>query len=68
MKALLHDIGATAVDPKKENSKNSISVNNLHKILGHCGEASARLTGKAVGYEVIGTFDTSEATWRKTIR
>jgi hypothetical protein len=29
--------------------------------LGHCGEASARLTGKALGYEVIETFDTYEA-------
>jgi hypothetical protein len=29
--------------------------------LGHCGEASARLTGKALDYEVIGTFDTYEA-------
>ena len=29
--------------------------------MGHCGEASARLTGKALGYEGIGTFDTCEA-------
>jgi hypothetical protein len=56
MKAVLADIGATVV-----NAKNSINVNNLHKILGHCGEASTRLTGKALGYEVIGTFDTCKA-------
>jgi hypothetical protein len=61
MKAVLADIGATIVNPKKEKPKNSINVNNLHKILGHCGEASARLTGKALGYEVIGIFDTCEA-------
>jgi hypothetical protein len=56
MKAVLPDIGATVV-----NAKNPININNLHKILGHCGEASARLTGKALGYKVIGTFDTCEA-------
>jgi hypothetical protein len=56
MKGVLADIGATVV-----NANNSINVNNLHKILGHCGEASARLTGKALGYKVIGTFDTYEA-------
>jgi hypothetical protein len=51
---------ADVVDSKKERSKNTIDVNNLHKILGHCGEVSARLTGKALGYEVIGTFDVCE--------
>jgi hypothetical protein len=56
MKAVLADIGATVV-----NARNFINVNNLHKILGHCGEASARLTGKALGYKVIGKFDTCEA-------
>jgi hypothetical protein len=56
MKAVLRDIDATVV-----NAKNSINVNNLHKILGHCGEASARLTGKVLGYEIIGIFDTCEA-------
>jgi hypothetical protein len=55
MKAVSADIGATVV-----NAKNSINVNNLHKILGHCGEASARLTGKNLGYEVIKTFDACE--------
>jgi hypothetical protein len=47
MKAVLGDIGATVVNPKKGKPKNSIYVNTLHKILGHCGEDSARLTGKA---------------------
>jgi hypothetical protein len=61
MKPVLADMSTTVVDPKKEKPKNSINVNNLHKILGHCGKASARLTGKALGYEVIGTFDTCEA-------
>jgi hypothetical protein len=61
MKAVSADIGATVVNTKKGKPKNSINVNNLHKILGHCGEASARLTGKALGYEVIGTFDICEA-------
>ena len=61
MKPLLNDVIATVVESKKETSKNMIDVNNLHKILGHCGEASARLTGKSLGYEVIGTFDTCEA-------
>ena len=61
MKPLLNDVSATVVESKKEKSKNMIDVNNLHKILGHCGEASARLTGKELGYEVIGTFDTCEA-------
>jgi hypothetical protein len=49
------------VSIQRKKPKNSINVYNLHKILGHCGEASARLTGKALGYEVIGTFDTCEA-------
>jgi hypothetical protein len=61
MKAVLADIGATVVNSKKGKSTNSVYVNNLHKILGHCDQASARFTGKALGYEVIGTFDTCEA-------
>jgi hypothetical protein len=61
MKAVLPDIGATVVNPTKGKPKNSINVNNLHKILGHCGAASARLTGKALGYEVLETFDSCEA-------
>jgi hypothetical protein len=50
MKPVLVDVGPTVVDSKEERSKNTIDVNNLHKILGHCGEVSARLTGKALGY------------------
>jgi hypothetical protein len=61
MKDVLNGIGATVVDPKKGKAKNTVNVNNLHKILGHCGEATARLTVKALGYKVIGTFDTCEA-------
>jgi hypothetical protein len=38
-----------------------MEVNNLHEIMGHCGGASVRLTGKALSYEVIGAFDTCEA-------
>jgi hypothetical protein len=53
MKAVLPGIGATVVDPKKGKAKNTVNVNNLHKFLGHCGEATARLMGKALGYEVI---------------
>ena len=37
-----------------------VDFNNLHKILGHCSEASVRLSGKVLDYEVIGTFDTCE--------
>jgi hypothetical protein len=58
---LLADVGAAVVNSKKETSKNTIDVNNFHKILGHCGEARARLAGKALGYEVIGAFDTCDA-------
>jgi hypothetical protein len=36
MKAVLPDISATVVDPKKGKAKNTVNVNNLHKILGHC--------------------------------
>jgi hypothetical protein len=53
MRPVLPDVGATVVD--------SIDVNNLQNILGHCGEAGARLTGKALGYETIVGFDTCEA-------
>ena len=49
----LNDVSTTVVESKKEKSKNMIDVNNLYKILGHCGEANARFTGKALGYEVI---------------
>jgi hypothetical protein len=61
IRPVLADVGATIVDSKKERLKNTVDVNNLHKILGHCGEVGARLTGKALGYEIIGAFDTCEA-------
>jgi hypothetical protein len=61
MRLVLPDVGAPVVDSKKERCMNTIDVINFHKILGHCGEVSARLTEKALGYEVIGAFDTSEA-------
>jgi hypothetical protein len=37
IKAMLADICATVV-----NTKNSMNVNNLHKILDHCGEANRK--------------------------
>jgi hypothetical protein len=52
MRPVQADIGAIVVD-NKEKSKNTIDVNNLHKILGHYSEVSARLTGKALGYNVL---------------
>jgi hypothetical protein len=61
MKKVLANIGATVIKTKKGKPNISINVNNFHKILGHCGEANTRLTGKALGYKVIGTFDTCEA-------
>jgi hypothetical protein len=38
---ILNNIGALAMRLEKSES---FAINNLHKILGHCGEASARLT------------------------
>jgi hypothetical protein len=61
MRPVLADVGPTVVDSKKERSKNTFDVNNLHKSLGHCFEVSARMTWKALGYDVIGAFDTCEA-------
>jgi hypothetical protein len=54
---LLSDDGTIVLKIKK---RNTIDVNNLPKILGHCGEVNARLTGKAYGYEVTGKFDVCE--------
>jgi hypothetical protein len=39
MKAILADIGATVVNTTKGKLRNSINVNNMHKILCYCGEA-----------------------------
>jgi hypothetical protein len=41
---ILNDIGTLATVSEK---RETVDINNLHKILGHCGEASARLTGMA---------------------
>ena len=49
----------TAVESSSMRKK--IDINNLHKMLGHCGEATARMTGKAHGYDVVGIFKPCEA-------
>ena len=54
---MMGNVATTAVETKKT----TININNLHKILGHCGEATARMTGKAHGYDVVGAFKTCEA-------
>jgi hypothetical protein len=51
---VLGDVGTSVLETMK---CEMIDLNNLHKILGHCGEINARLTGKANGYEVIDKFD-----------
>jgi hypothetical protein len=55
---VLGDVGTSILETKK---RNTIDVNNLHKVLGHCGEINARITGMAYGYEVTGKFDIGEA-------
>jgi hypothetical protein len=55
---VLADVGTSVLETKK---RNTIDLNNLHKILGHCGEVNARLTRKAYGNEVTGIFDVCEA-------
>jgi hypothetical protein len=67
MRPVLSDVGAATVETRKENLKNKIDIDNLHQILGHCDETSARLTGEALGSDVVGTFDTFEACsiWKK---
>jgi hypothetical protein len=54
---VLGDVGTSVLETKK---RNTIDVNKLHKVLGHCGEVNARLTGKAYGYEVTSKFDVCE--------
>jgi hypothetical protein len=51
---VLYDVGTSVMETKK---LDTIDVNNLHKILGHCGEVNSRLNGKAYGYEVTGKFN-----------
>jgi hypothetical protein len=55
---LLGDVGDSVLETKK---RNTIDVNNLHKILGYCSEVNARLTGKTYGYEGTGKFDVCKA-------
>jgi hypothetical protein len=45
---VLSDVGAKTVETRKGNLKNKIHTNSLHQILSHCGERSARYTGKAL--------------------
>jgi hypothetical protein len=58
---VLSNVGLTTVETRKVDSKNKIDINNLHQILGHCGKISARLTGKALGYDVVEIVYTCEA-------
>jgi hypothetical protein len=46
---VLGDVGTSVLETNKHEM---IDVNNLHKILVHCGEVNARPSGKAYGYEV----------------
>jgi hypothetical protein len=55
---IMDNIGASAMRLEK---REYMDISNLHKILGHCSEASARLTGKALGYEVTGKLDICES-------
>jgi hypothetical protein len=61
IKPLLNSVSATVVESKMGKLKMMIDFNNLHKIFGHCSEASARLSGNAFGYEAVGTFYTCKA-------
>jgi hypothetical protein len=58
---LLSDVRNSTFEPRKENLKNKMNINNLHKISTLCGEISATLTKKAVGYGAVGNFDSYEA-------
>jgi hypothetical protein len=55
---VLSDVGTSVFKTEK---RDTIDVNNLHKILGHYGEVDSRLTGKAYGYEFTGQFAVCEA-------
>jgi hypothetical protein len=54
-----NNVATTAVEAEKVKPK--ININNLHKILGHCGEMATRMTGKSFGYDVIDDYMTCEA-------
>jgi hypothetical protein len=60
MSSILIDVGAATVETRKRNLKNKININNQHQIFDHCGETSARLTEKALDYDVVRTFETFE--------
>ena len=49
---IFENMAITTVELRK--MKNMIDINNLHTILGHCSEATARMTGKAYVYDVVG--------------
>lgn len=34
-----------------------MNINNINKVSGYCGKASARLNGKDFGYVVTGKFE-----------
>jgi hypothetical protein len=53
-----NNIGTTTVVVNKVKPK--ISINNLHNILGHCGEVATRMTAKRFGY-VVGNYKSCEA-------
>ena len=48
------DIATTPV--KSNRVKNKIDINNLHRILGDCGEAAIKMTQKCYEYDVTGEF------------
>jgi hypothetical protein len=54
-----NNIATIAVEADKV--KPMIKINNLHKMLGYCGEVATRMTGKSFGYDVIGDYMTCEA-------
>jgi hypothetical protein len=56
---MLGNIATTAVEINKVKPK--ININNLHKIVGHCGEVATRMTGKSFGYDVVRNYKTCEA-------
>jgi hypothetical protein len=54
-----NSIATTVVEANKFKPK--ISINNLHKIVDRCGKVPTRLTGKGLGYDVVGDYKTCEA-------
>jgi hypothetical protein len=54
-----NNIATTEVRANKVKPK--ININNLHKMLGHCGEVATRMNGKSFGYDVEGDYKACEA-------